>query len=293
MVAFAGTVRAQVVDFDTTHSVFQESPTRTQHVRLFALGRRRGPPLHVARGARWMASGRRVGRERGDQGRERLRRHAQRRRRHDGERPRLPQRGPGRPHPQGQQYLAHRRLLVRHRARLPVELAQRERPHGRLPAQHAVRARLRPQLRRSVQPRPGHGPAEPAHPLDGARELGGLLHGRVQPHPRRHLRGQLPGELGTVVDAGPRDAAHLQRAARRRLPERPVPQRDHRRGHQGPGARPQRPRARGAHRARRVLPAVDQGRHRGSRCARTTTPGPSTAAPPSSSSRSRSASRCD
>ena len=89
----------------------------------------------------------------------------------------------------------------------------------------------------------------------------------------RHLR----GELGAVVDARRRDAAHVHGAARRRLPERPVPQRHPRRGHQGAGARPERPRARGGDRARRVLPAVASRPPCASRCAATTTRGPSTA----------------
>ena len=49
--------------------------------------------------------------------------------------------------------VAHGRLRVRHRERLPLELAARERAHRRVPAQHAVRARLRAQLRQRLRPR--------------------------------------------------------------------------------------------------------------------------------------------
>ena len=268
-------------------------PDAHAHVRVHALGRTCRSRRRRGSRARRLGGGRRLRRERRDQGGPGVR----------GDAPGAdvittasvhdfrnlaPRRGDA----QGRDDVAHRGLRVLDRARLPVELASRQLAHRRSAAQHAVRALVRAQLRQRLRSRAARERDEP-DALDRARELDRA----ASPTTRRGRR--------TPIDIDTYEASWAQSwtpviatqltytgAAPRRLPGRPVPERRARRRAQGAGARPDEPRARGRHGARRLVPAPDQARRCGSRSAATTTPGPSRAAPPRPSSRSPSASRC-
>src|ERR1019366_6780289 len=205
--------------------------------------------------------------------------------------PRLPQPREGRVRLEGRRHVAHRGIRVLDGARLPLQLDPRERAHRRAPAQHAVRAVLCAQFRQGMRPGPAGERVQP-DAVHSSRDLGRMLHRRSDTHDpvdrHRHLR----GELGAVLDADPRDSAHVHRPAPRRSAERPVPK--PRSGRRREGARTRADPA-------RARPSLQSSpgtcgrsvRRSGSRSAVITTPGPSRAGRSRPSSRSPWANRCE
>ena len=241
LAARRGRARAQVAEFDTAHSVFYEAPTQTHMIVYSPSARPPGRTVRLAQGARGLGGGRRVGRERRDEGRARLRRDPRvadvittasvhdfrnlgTRRRHAHERDTSRSRG----------------LRVFDRARLPVELASTSTARTELfAAQHAVRDRLRAKLRQRLRSRAGRRARRPRCTRRSRT--------RRAASRRAATRTTDPIDIDSFQASWsqawtPMFATQLTytRADPRRLPARPVPQRHPRRRHEGAGARARR-----------------------------------------------------
>ena len=253
----AGDARArQVAEFDTSHSVFYEAPTRTHMFVYSPSGDVQASPW---RGSTCAAAGRPTscrGASVADQGRPGLRGDPRRRRRHHGERARLSQPGRGEATLKGDDDLAHRRLRLLDRARLPVELVSRQRAHRRL--QHNTQfelsyARNFDSVCDRVQTASETSPTR----WTALEDSTGCFTSDPDAHdPRQSTStptrraGPSPGRPWSRRSSRtPRSCSTASRAT--------LPQHRPRRRAEGAGARPERPRARGGHGARRVVPAPD------------------------------------
>ena len=283
--------RAQVAELDTSHTVFYEAPTPDEHVRLHAVGRRAGDAVVVARGAR------RAGRPTSSRAPASRRRPAPFTRRATAPTSSAPRacttsatwahgevtlKGETTSLTAGYDYSTehdYRSQLVHVNARTDA-------------FQHNTQfelsyARNFDSVCDRVQTR-----ARPARPAGCALETRPAASRRPDPHDAAigidTYEASWAQSWTPVVETQLTYTAQLVDG----FQSDPVPQRHPRRGRQGAGARAQRARARGRDGAVACVSAAIQGPRCGSRCAATTTPGPSRAAPSRPSSRSRSASRC-
>ena len=234
VLAVAGRARAQVVDVDTTHTRLLRGADPDAHVRVLAVGRRAGLALVVARRARRLGGGRRLRRERRharpgartaprtaptssrtasvhdfrNVGRGEVDAQGRRRRRS----PRGYAYGTEHDYRSNSFHVSARTDAFQHNTQFELAYAHnfdtvcdRVQDAARADAPDPVDARSR--TRPAASPRP------------------------PDAHDARHRRRHLRGELVAVVDARHRRrSSTYTRAARRRLPERSVPQRHPRRG---------------------------------------------------------------